>query len=185
MKREPIINAIADLFEKHGTDWYMGESVTMAQHMLQSAWFAQRADATASDIAGALLHDIGHYTSGQDENCLHEGQDNYHETAGADFLSGHFPLEVTEPIRLHVAAKRYLCATDPKYFDRLSAASVESLALQGGPMSTQEVAVFEENPHHQAAVRLRFRDEAGKDPELTVPELESYLPLLESLLRES
>ena len=109
--------------------------------------------------------------------------DARHEEVGASWLSRHFGPEVTEPVALHVAAKRYLCATDPSYHARLSAASVVTLALQGGPMSADEVAAFERNPHCRDAVRLRHWDDQGKLGGFSAPDFSVYCPLIEAVLR--
>jgi predicted HD phosphohydrolase len=108
--------------------------------------------------------------------------DDKHEELGLRFLSKHLPPEVTEPIRRHVAAKRYLCATAPGYFGTLSPPSVVSLKLQGGPMSAAEVREFEANPHHRAAVALRRRDDEAKVPRLPTPPFDHYRPHLEACL---
>ncbi|MGO1502143.1 MAG: HD domain-containing protein [Marinobacter sp.] len=125
LNQNNIVAFIADIFARRGDDSYLGEAVTMSEHMLQTAALAQKANAPETLIAASLLHDIGHYTSEFPEDSLASGQDNYHETAGADVLKAFFPQSVTEPIELHVAAKRYLCAVNDNYFSRLSAASVQ------------------------------------------------------------
>ena len=114
-----------------------------------------------------------------------EGTDNRHSHVGADWLATWFPEAVTEPVRLHVAAKRYLCAVEPSYFDRLSEASVYTLNVQGGPMSAEEVAAFEAGPYAEQAVALRRWDEAAKDPDADVPEFAHYRELLAGLVRHS
>lgn len=180
--RNNIIEFIQQLFASRGDDWYMGEPVTMAQHMLQAAWFAEQAGADDELVISALLHDIGHYTSEFDEDCLQQGIDNDHEHAGAQFLAPFFSPRVTDPIRLHVATKRYLCTTNPAYFNVLSDASRQSLEVQGGPMSNDEVTAFEREPNYRDAIRVRHWDEAGKDPDLDVPGLDYYLPRLQDLV---
>lgn len=177
-----ILAKISRLFDDHGADWYMGEPVTMAEHMLQSAFFAQQAGADDELIIAALLHDIGHYTSEYAEDCLQKGIDNEHEDSAADFLKAHFPKRVLDAIRLHVASKRYLCAIKPEYYEVLSEASKESLAVQGGPMNPEEVAQFEAEPYHQDAVKVRYWDDAGKQDSLTVPDLAHYIPMMQKLL---
>ena len=112
-----------------------------------------------------------------------KGVDAVHEQIGADYLQPFFIPAVTEPGRLHVAAKRYLCATDPAYFATLSPTSVQSLALQGGPMSDQEVKEFEASPYFADAVQLRRFDDLGKVPGMVTPELEHFRPYLEAGLR--
>jgi [1-hydroxy-2-(trimethylamino)ethyl]phosphonate dioxygenase len=180
--RTPVIDTIRDIFERHGADSYLGEAVTMSAHMLQAAQLAEREGADEALIAAALLHDIGHYAGDFPEDYIEQGIDNRHQLAGARVLAPFFPPEVVEAVGLHVDAKRYLCAIDPCYHDRLSDASVQTLILQGGPMNPDEVVEFERHPHHQAAVRVRRWDDAAKVPDTVTPTLAHYLPLLERLL---
>lgn len=182
MTTDPV-DEIFDRFAAAGDELYIGEPVTIAQHMLQAAAFAQRDDSPPELVAAALLHDYGHLLTDLPEDSAEQGIDTEHEELGFAFLEKLFPLEVTEPIRLHVAAKRYLVAVDKAYRERLSPASILSLDLQGGPMSPDEVSEFERCGHADAACRLRRYDDAGKDPSAVVPPLESYRPLLQSLLR--
>ena len=159
-----IVNHIEDIFDRRGAESYLGEDVTMAQHMLQAAQCAEKSGADDSLIVAALLHDIGHYKNEIPETSLAKGIDNYHEEAGANFLEDYFPISVVEPIRQHVAAKRYLCAVKSDYLERLSPASVHTLNLQGGPMNKEEVKEFEKNDYLEQCVKLRYWDEDAKDP---------------------
>ena len=177
-----IIDFILSLFASRGAEEYMGEAVSMSQHMEQSAACAIADAAPDSLVIAALLHDIGHFIGEHPIEALENGIDNLHEDAGADYLQPYFPPVITEPIRLHVAAKRYLCATDEAYFGRLSDASVNSLRVQGGPMSAQEVARFEANPYHQDAVKLRLYDDDGKVHGLTIKPVTDYRATLEAQL---
>lgn len=179
-----IVAFIADIFARRGDDSYMGEAVTMSEHMLQSAVLAQKANASDTLVAASLLHDIGHYTSEFPEDSLASGQDNYHETSGAGVLKPFFPKSVTQPIELHVAAKRYLCAVNDNYFSRLSAASVQSLNVQGGPMSQEEVAAFREHEFYEDALRLRVWDDEGKAADMHTPAFAEFAPLLERLAHQ-
>ena len=178
----PIVDRILDLFATRGTREYMGEAVSMSQHMEQSAARASADGAADSLVVAALLHDIGHFVGAHPIDALENGIDNRHETVGADYLGAHFPPSVTEPIRLHVDAKRYLCATDSGYLERLSPASVGSLQVQGGPMSREEIEAFEANPHHRDAIRLRLYDDDGKVAGLQIRPASQYRDLLESIL---
>ncbi len=118
-----IVPFLADIFERRGAEEYLGEPVSMAEHMLQSAWFAEQAGAGDELVAAALLHDIGHFTSEFGAYSPQDTEDKHHDDAGAEVLAPFFPPVVSECVRLHVAAKRYLCATDPGYFAKLSEAS--------------------------------------------------------------
>ncbi len=166
-----------------GRERLPGEEVTMAQHMLQAAACAEQAGAPDALVAAALLHDLGHFHGPVSGEELMEGNDNRHSHTGADRLAEWFGPEVTEPIRLHVAAKRYLCAVEPGYFDRLSQASVYTLEVQGGPMSEAEVAAYEANPYAADGVAVRRWDDEGKDPEAPTPDFAHFRPLLTALLR--
>jgi len=179
---EPIVDRILDLFATRGAREYMGEAVSMSQHMEQSAACATADGAPASLVIAALLHDIGHFVGEHPIDALENGIDNRHEEVGADYLEDSFPPSVTEPIRLHVAAKRYLCATDAGYLAQLSPASVDSLAVQGGPMSAAEVAAFESRPYYRDAVRLRRYDDDGKVAGLTIKPAADYRAELEAQL---
>ena len=181
---QSIVDRILDLFATRGAREYMGEAVSMSQHMEQSAACAAADGAPESLVIAALLHDIGHFVGEHPIEALENGIDNRHEDVGADYLRDYFPPAVTEPIRLHVAAKRYLCATDPDYFGRLSDASVQSLEVQGGPMSTEEIAAFEANPHHREAVKLRLYDDDGKVAGLQIDPVTHYRETMTSLLSD-
>ena len=180
--RAGVIERIADVFLHRGADSYLGEQVTMSEHMYQCAWQAERDGADDALIAACLLHDIGHYTGEFPEDAQDHDIDNRHDENGGRLLARFFPPQVSEPVRLHVKAKRYLCAVEPDYFARLSDASVHTLRLQGGPMNAAETSTFAANPHCAAALRLRRYDEGAKDPRVKAPGFEHWRPLLERLL---
>jgi phosphonate degradation associated HDIG domain protein len=171
----PLGSVLSDMVEKHGSDLYGGEPVTQLQHALQCAQLAENEGASPALITAALLHDVGHLLEDDFEDAPAHDQDRRHEELGDAFLSKWFGADVTEPVRLHVAAKRYLCAVEPGYFDALSPMSRHSLMLQGGPMSEAEVAEFEANPYCKDAVRLRRWDDRGKDPNTKTATLGYYL----------
>ena len=176
----PFVERLARLFATTGKRAYLGEAESMAEHMCQTAAGAESAGAGEPLIAAALLHDIGHLI---DARAGEDRAQQRHGAAGAEFLGPHFGAEVCEPVRLHVAAKRYLCAAEPGYFDTLTAASVQTLGLQGGPMTAAERAGFDAQPHGRAALSLRRWDEAGKTPGRRISGLDHYRPLLHSLLK--
>jgi len=179
---ESILDRLEQLFTTRGTELYLGEPVTIAEHMLQCAALAQAQGAADALIAAALLHDIGHFTAREDEGS--GVADWKHEESGAAILEGHFPPVVVASVRLHVAAKRYLCATGTRYFDKLSGASKHSLSLQGGPMSASEAAMFEALPYHREAIRIRLWDDWGKEQGRKTPGFGDFRPLLQRVLPE-
>nr|WIE94261.1 HD domain-containing protein [Mesorhizobium sp. WSM4875] len=179
-----IVEFIADIFERRGAESYLGEPVTMSEHMLQGAWLAEQDGAPEELVAAALLHDIGHYTSEFGTYSPDDVEDKHHDEAGGEVLAPFFPPVIVECVRLHVAAKRYLCATDSSYFGKLSPASVHTLSLQGGPMSAEEVAEFRSNPFHQEAVRVRIWDEGGKVANMKTRAFRDYVPLLERVVKK-
>jgi len=148
-------------FARRGHEGY-GEGVSQLDHALQCGMFAQRDGASPALVAAAFLHDIGHLLHDLPQDIADTGLDTRHESTGSAWLSRYFGPEVTEPVRLHVAAKRYLAAVEPGYFDQLSEASKLSLQLQGGPMGAEQVQAFEAHPYFEDAVRLRRWDEEGK-----------------------
>jgi gamma-butyrobetaine dioxygenase len=184
------VGRLAELFASEGAADYLGEPVTVAQHMLQAGALAQGAGAPGALVAAALLHDAGHLRGADplaDEQELSgrelmAGADNDHSERGAAWLARWFPPAVTEPARLHVAAKRYLCAAEPGYFALLSPASVYTLSLQGGPMAPADAAAFAAGRYAADAVAVRRWDDAAKDPAADVPGFAWYRPLLEGLL---
>jgi phosphonate degradation associated HDIG domain protein len=180
-----IVEEILDLFATRGAAAYHGEEVSQEEHALQAADLAEREGAPDSLVVAALLHDVGHLLDGQDEDLAGRGIDGHHEMAGCAWLARHFGPEVTEPVRLHVAAKRYLCAVDSHYLDGLSPASRLSLELQGGPMDPAEVAAFEADSHFKDAIRLRHWDEAAKVPGLPVPGPSHYRDRLEAMAHQA
>jgi len=176
------IDELFRLFASRGEEAYGGEAVSQAQHALQAADLARRADAPAALVAAALLHDVGHLLGDGAEGLAQRGVDAAHEAVGADWLAARFRAETVEPVRLHVAAKRYLCATKADYFARLSPASVLSLRLQGGPMTAEEARAFEAKPFWRDALRVRAWDEAAKIPGAETTPLGGFRPVLEAAL---
>ncbi len=177
-----VFPKIEAMFAERGATEYHGEAVTQLEHALQTAWEAEKSGAAPELIAAALLHDIGHLLLGQGEHAADRGLDDRHEELGYRFLAKHFRPAVSEPVRLHVPAKQYLCAAETDYLTRLSPASVTSLALQGGPMSTDEANTFETNTHYRDALALRRWDDVAKVPGLVTPSLNHYLNFVEQSL---
>jgi phosphonate degradation associated HDIG domain protein len=175
MPEEFLLDTIYDLFARKGTALYGGEAVTQTEHALQAAMLAENSGAPSALIAAALLHDVGHLLHELPDNIADLGSDDVHEKLGYDWLCDHFPPELTEPVRNHVDAKRYLCAVDRAYLSTLSPASVQSLSLQGGAMSANECTRFESGQFFKQSIELRRWDDRAKIPGLMTPSLEHYL----------
>jgi phosphonate degradation associated HDIG domain protein len=172
---------ILALYGARGAQAYFGERVSMTEHGLQAAHFAQAEGAPEPMVVAALLHDIGHLLEAVPDEIEEWTLDARHEEIGARWLARHFDAVVVEPVRLHVPAKRYLCATDAGYFARLSSASVHTLKLQGGPMSAAETLQFEAQPFWREALRLRYWDDQGKVAGLKTLPLEAHAALIERI----
>lgn len=178
-----IVDAVLDVLGSEAGAAHYGEGVSQREHGLQAAWLAERGGAPAVLIAAALMHDIGHLLHGLPQDIAAHGIDGHHEDVGAAWLERHFLPSAVAPVHLHVAAKRYLVATEPDYAATLSPASVQSLALQGGPMSPQEIAAFRALPGAAEAVALRRWDDAAKVVGLATPPLSRWRPHLRAALR--
>lgn len=179
------VDQVLRRFAEQGRRQYFGEPVSTAEHSLQTAALAERAGASEALIAAALLHDLGHLLHEEGEDCAGRGIDDRHEALGADWLEPRFGPAVAGPVRLHVEAKRFLCAVDGRYRARLSEASIQSLGLQGGPLEPDAAEAFRALAWADEARRLRRWDDAAKVPDARTPALESYRPLLERLCRET
>ena len=164
-----VADQLKQLFEDQGDSEYGGEAVTQREHALQCAMLAEDADSAPSLVVAALLHDVGHLLHDLPDDAPDQGIDDHHENSGYRFLSKHFDEDVTQPVRLHVAAKRYLCTTDEAYFDQLSEPSIVSLRLQGGTMSPDEMAEFESYRYWKEALDLRRWDDLAKVVDLPTP----------------
>ncbi|MBI1384476.1 MAG: metal-dependent phosphohydrolase [Rhizobiales bacterium] len=171
---EAVVDMLIERMQEEGGAMYAGEAVTQLQHALQAADLARSEGASGHLVVAALLHDFGHLLNDDDAVAAARGVDQFHEEMAANYLMKWFPAEVTEPIRMHVPAKRYLCAAVKGYFDSLSPASRQSLAVQGGTFSEAEAAAFIARPHAPAAVDLRRWDDLAKDPTRAVPGLGTY-----------
>ena len=169
------IDDIMSLLQTKGSTQFRTEKVSLLDHALQAAHLAQAEKAPPPLVAAALLHDLGH--------LLADGPNPDHANVGHEWIAQHFPPEVSEPVRLHTDAKRYLCATNGKYVEQLSPLSLQSLHAQGGPMSDVELDAFEEEVFYPQAVKLRQWDDQCKTEKLAVPPLETYRETLAKLLK--
>jgi len=182
LSHDTIVGFLQELFERRGSEVYLGEPVTMAQHMLQGAHLAEQANEDEVIIVAALLHDIGHFTSEFGTFSMDDTDDRFHEEAGAAVLGAFFPRLITDCVRYHVAAKRYLCAAEAEYFNQLSDASVHSLNLQGGVMSEDEIRNFEKLPNLASIVKVRKFDDAGKIADMKTKSFADYAPMVQRVV---
>ncbi|MBL8816701.1 MAG: HD domain-containing protein [Planctomyces sp.] len=176
------VDQILTVFREKGHRHY-GENVSELEHALQTAEFAHQFGEPDAVVLSCLLHDYGHMLHDLGEDIAQQGVDAQHEELGARLLTELFPPEIVEPVRLHVAAKRYLCWKEPAYIEGLSTSSQQSLELQGGPMSDSEAAQFEALPHFKAAVQVRKYDDMGKVPGMKTASVESYRDLIQRFLK--
>ena len=173
-----VIDELIRLYEAKGDREYEGEGISQLEHALQSAQLAQQAGAAPALVCAALLHDIGHLLNDKGETPTLRGVDDLHQYAALPFLRPYFPEAVLGPIRLHVDAKRYLCATRPDYYERLSEDSKRSLKLQGGVFAPAEAERFIGQPYAADAVQVRLWDDAAKVRGAATPGLAHFEPLL-------
>ncbi len=176
------IPEIVDLLGSRATTWYGQEAVSQLEHALQCAHLAELANEAPASVVAALLHDLGHMLGASRDAAADEDgaptQDDLHQFVALPFLRGLFPDAVLEPIKLHVDAKRYLCAVDSGYWAGLSPASKHSLELQGGRYDDAQVRAFEDLTFYAEAVRLRRYDDLAKVPGQVTPALEHYAALM-------
>jgi phosphonate degradation associated HDIG domain protein len=175
---------IRGLFEAHGKMSYSGEPVSQLEHALQSGALAEAEGASDELVAAAFLHDLGHLLNLQGETPTSRGIDDLHQYFALPFLRAVLPDAVLEPIRLHVDAKRCLCAVDQTYFGRLSADSVRSLELQGGIFSDDEAQAFLQKPYAEDALRLRRWDDLAKQADRATPDLDHYLHVVSRVMEK-
>ena len=175
-----ISDLIFQLFERRGAEAYFGEAVSMLDHSLQTAHFARCMHASDSLVVAALLHDIGHLIEDVPSDIADWHVDARHEQKGAAWLAQHFGPEICDPVRLHVPAKRYVCATDPRYLSQLSSASVVTLKLQGGPMSAAEIEAFEHEAYFKGRARSPLRRLRGDLPDSKPSSWSNTRKLIES-----
>lgn len=178
-----VLDDITQLFARHGHTQYTGEPVTQLEHALQTAALAEQDGAAPALVSASLLHDLGHMLDGVAGTPTMEGVDDLHQYRILPFLRQLFDDDVLAPIRLHVDAKRYLCATDPEYFARLSADSVRSLALQGGIFDPGQASQFIAQPYAGDAVRLRRWDDIAKKQDHATPDLMHFMGSLRLSMR--
>ena len=179
MSRE-IIEKIIKKYQTN-KDFYLGEKVTIAEHMIQTAMLAEKNNSPQSLICACLLHDIGHFIIKDPDQLVSKSVDGKHEDIAFNFLKDYFKPEVTEPIKLHVSAKRYLCR-EKSYYNLLSKASKVSLELQGGKMNNDEAQKFILLKHHKDAITLRKYDDEGKIPNMKIKNINDYKELIISHL---
>ena len=182
LTRDNFVARVAKAFESEGARAYLGEPVTLAEHMLQAATLAEERGMDDEIIVAALLHDIGHLVTERGACGMEDAEDRHHEEVGAKVLQGCLPPVIVDCVRYHVAAKRYLCARKPVYLRGLSRASLHSLNLQGGPMNEEEAAAFERVADIEKMLEVRRLDDAGKTPGRRTPGFRHFAPLVQRLV---
>ena len=175
-----IVDELADLFARAGAQAYLGEPVSMAEHMLQTADAAEHDGAPADLVVAALLHDVGHLVHTMAPDSAEHGIDTAHEEVGRALVVGGVPGDrrradppsCRPPSATSAQRLRATCTV-------LSPASVHSLMLQGGPMTSEEVVEVRVAPplgrRRATSTMGRFRQGAGR----AVPHFEHYRPFLE------
>ena len=175
-----IVDEIINKYQNNNS-LYIGEKVTMTEHMIQTAMLAEENQSPTSLICACLLHDYGHFIIEDPDQLVSKSVDGKHEDIGFNFLKNYFKPEVVEPIKLHVQAKRYLCR-NKSYWNILSKASKVSLKLQGGMMDNNEAKKFVSLKFHNDAILLRKYDDEGKIPNIKMKKIEDYRNLINSQL---
>ena len=175
-----ILDKIISNF-KNNKSLYIGEKITISEHMIQSAMLAEKAKVNDDLICSCLLHDYGHFIIEDPDGLVKHDKDGEHESIGYEYLKSFFKKEIVEPIKYHVLAKRYL-ARDKKYFDFLSDASKISLKLQGGALNAKESKEFENKSYFKPSILLRKFDEAAKRTDIKMKSIHDYEKLLSSKL---
>lgn len=183
LKDHQGLQRILQPLTERGHEQYGPEAVSQLEHALQCAALAEQAGSEPALIAAALLHDLGHLLHDLGEDAAERGIDDRHEYRAMGLLQQLFGSAVAEPVRLHVEAKRYLCAVQTDYWASLSPASQTSLELQGGVFSAEEAQDFIQQPHAQNAARLRAWDDLAKNPDQSTPSLAHFIPVLQACLK--
>lgn len=176
------IDEVFELLDREGGARYGGERVSQKEHALQCAVLARAGGGPDTLVVAALFHDIGHLIHHLGEDAVTRGVDDWHEDRGASYLGNWFGPAVAEPVRLHVPAKRYLCATEADYAAGLSPTSIRTLALQGGPLEAEAASRFAALRYSAEAVRLRRWDDRAKTAGLATPSLADFRPLVEACI---
>ena len=175
-----IIDKVVSNF-KNNKLLYIGEKITISEHMIQSAMLAEKAKCNDDIICSCLLHDYGHFIIDDPDDLVKECKDGEHESIGYEYLKKFFNKEIVEPIKYHVMAKRYL-ARSKKYFSFLSEASKLSLKLQGGVLNIKDSKEFKKKKYFKNSILVRKFDEAAKKKDIKLKSIENYKSLLKSKL---
>ena len=175
-----ILDKIISNF-KNNKSLYIGEKLTMSDHMIQSAMLAEKSKCNDDLICSCLLHDYGHFIIENPDTLVKNNEDGEHESIGYEYLKKFFNKEIVEPIKYHVLAKRYL-ARNKKYYNHLSDASKISLELQGGILNKKECRKFETNKFFKDSIKLRKFDELAKKTNVKMKTINQYEDLLFSQL---
>ena len=182
---ETVVEEVFGLFSEHGDADYIGEDISQLEHACQAAQLAQNEGYDSDVILAALFHDIGHLCEmNGDRSSMGAYGVMEHEKLGADYLRARgFSEKIATLVQSHVAAKRYLCFADKEYYTKLSEASKSTLGYQGGPMTSDEAAAFENDPLFKTIIRMRHWDEMAKETDLPLPDMNIYRKLAVSHLK--
>ena len=176
-----VYQEIETIFTTGIAEEYLGEDVKLVEHMLQCGDLAREAGAPDYLVVASLLHDIGHLLVDDAQGAQDSGIDMHHDVVGAQWIEARFPATVSEPVRLHVAAKRYLVTTNHDYLSKLSHASVQTLYMQGGPLNQEEVIDFISREGAEDAVRVRLWDDLAKIRDKQTSSLADFKSAIDSL----
>ena len=184
---QSALDEIFNLYEKHGADAYIGESISQIEHACQCAQLAEKNGCDATVILAAFFHDIGHLCANDESGDDMDGYgQRHHEKMGADFLRQRgFPEKIARLVESHVQAKRYLCAAKPDYYRKLSEASKQTLKHQGGPLTESEAAEFRSHPLFEEMIQLRAWDEAAKMENVPLPDSKVYREMAKNILEKT
>lgn len=180
MNPNDVFKEIDVMFNSAKAEEYLGEDITLVEHMVQCADLAASDDAPNWLIVAALLHDVGHMLVNDAQEAQDAGEDRHHDEIGAEWIAQRFPNNVVEAVRLHVDAKKFLVATDSEYFKKLSEASRLTLRIQGGALTAEQCVRFLELPFAREAIQLRLWDDAAKVRGKTNTSLERFRAAVES-----
>ncbi|KAG4428915.1 hypothetical protein IFR05_015602 [Cadophora sp. M221] len=191
-RAEETIATLFSFITAQGSSDYLGENVSQLQHSLQAAYLANQAGADNETVLAALLHDVGRFIPQSMEmpKMIAPGGTFIgrasHEVLGERYLRElGFSEKICQLVGAHVMAKRYLTAVDGKYYEGLSRSSKQTLELQGGIFTPEQVKQAQKDPWLEQKLAVRRWDDLAKDPNLKVEPLSFYEDMAIKSLLES